>query len=295
MKKLIKFSDFLTDVYFKNRKDLAETTKSNLHSYFKNRLDFYNKRMLFINKKDILTWLEKENNSYNSHRMNNNLYYIFEFAKTHKYIFKNPCEKLKVKASNKAGKIFTKVEIEKILSYTKQNCDKLYRACLLALYGGLRRAEICGLKWSEVNTKSCEIIISGQIVRVDAKPPHFTEILKTESSHRKIQFPKFVIDELLLLKDNDVYVIGGFKYSFLDPMYITTKFRWVLDWLGLEHRRFHDLRHTNASILFEQGVNQKLISTRLGHAKMSTTIDVYTHLLNVQQEEANIALQKYLQ
>lgn len=67
------------------------------------------------------------------------------------------------------------------------------------MYGGLRRAEICEIKWDKVDMETCRIIVAGQIVRVGTRPPCFTEILKTESSYCVVQLPRFVIDELVAL------------------------------------------------------------------------------------------------
>ena len=88
------------------------------------------------------------------------------------------------------------------------------------------------------------------------------------------------------------YEINNFVCTWPDgkpfrPDYITQAFPKVLKSLGLPNIRFHDLRHTHATLLLVQGIHPKVVQERLGHSKISITLDTYSHILpNMQQEAA---------
>ncbi len=72
----------------------------------------------------------------------------------------------------------------------------------------------------------------------------------------------------------------------LDPAKVTKEFTRVIRTLGLGRVRFHDLRHTHASLMLQAGIHPKIVSERLGHASVSITMDVYSHVLPGLQEDA---------
>ncbi|WP_238524818.1 tyrosine-type recombinase/integrase [Halanaerobium hydrogeniformans] len=76
------------------------------------------------------------------------------------------------------------------------------------------------------------------------------------------------------------------------PDYVTSKFRKYADSAGFNNTRFHDLRHTHATWLLQEGVHPKIVQERLGHSKISTTLDLYSHVIPSMQKNAVQKLKK---
>lgn len=159
---------------------------------------------------------------------------------------------------------------------------------MLTYETGMREGEIAGLKWScvdfenlTVTVESHSVVLIGKGV-VDSTP-------KTEAGYRSIKVSKETMDVLKKLKDrydatgfHTEYVFGNRNKqgkSYFPSMFLTTFKQFLWD-IGV-HRRFtfHDIRHTNASIMFNKGVDKNIITERLGHSNISTTLMVYTHAL----------------
>ena len=92
-------------------------------------------------------------------------------------------------------------------------------------------------------------------------------------------------------KESD-YVFARFDGSLIDPDTITHAFADIMKQAGLPHVRFHDLRHTHATMMMEQGVNPKTVAERLGHASVVITLDTYSHVLPGLQEEAALKFEE---
>ena len=168
--------------------------------------------------------------------------------------------------------------------------DPLELAIKIAAYYGLRRSEVLGLKWEAVNfkDKTIEAKVDGKFVPVGE------DVLKTKSSIRTLPLLP-VIEELLLQeKEKQEFMQKIFKKEYctdyLDyicvdqtgklfrPNFVTEHFAYLIKKYGLKKIRFHDLRHTCASLLLANGVPMKQIQIWLGHSTFSTTADIYAHL-----------------
>lgn len=170
----------------------------------------------------------------------------------------------------------------------KENC---YIPVLIALMGGLRRSEVMGLTWQDVNFDNSLIHIQHVIVHT-AKKGDIKKRPKTASSLRNVAFPAFVMEELKTWKreqmENRVllgpaYVQSDAVCTWKDgkpftPLSVSDAFDRALQRKMLPPVTFHGLRHAHASMLNEMGLSAKLISERLGHSSVGTTMDVYTHL-----------------
>lgn len=175
--------------------------------------------------------------------------------------------------------------------------DPLELAIKIAAYYGLRRSEVLGLKWEAVNFKDKTLAINHKIIeaKVDGKfVPVGEDVLKTKSSIRTLPLLP-VIEELLLQeKEKQEFMQKIFKKEYctdyLDyicvdqtgklfrPNFVTEHFAYLIKKYGLKKIRFHDLRHTCASLLLANGVPMKQIQIWLGHSTFSTTADIYAHL-----------------
>lgn len=160
----------------------------------------------------------------------------------------------------------------------------------LAISLGLRRSEIVGLKWNNVFFDKNYIFIKNAVVVI--KGELIEKATKTKKSTRKLEISPF-IKELLLkelnkqkeisknTKINYKYVMSNYATGeSLSPDYITRTFGRLLKKHNLKHIRFHDLRHSFASIANELGITLYDISTALGHSSTSITSKIYVHLFS---------------
>lgn len=174
----------------------------------------------------------------------------------------------------------------------------MYIPVMLALQTGMRQGEICALKWENVNFRTGFISVVNTMQRINgqltlkqpktAKSIRSIALLDTTVSELKKHWKKQA--ELRLLFGQD-YNDNGFVCCWedgrpLDPNYVSKKFNKLVRELDFPIIRFHDLRHTHATLLLEQGVNPKIVSERLGHSQIGITLDTYSHVLPHIQKEA---------
>lgn len=123
---------------------------------------------------------------------------------------------------------------------------------------------------------------------------------KTEKSNRLIVIPDSIINELKIHQERQKKSksIMGQTYNDngrpINPSNFTHQFARLLSKHGLPHIRFHDLRHTNATLMLKQNVPAKVASERLGHSTIGITLDLYSHVLREMQEEAAKKIEQIL-
>lgn len=206
------------------------------------------------------------------------------------YISYNPCAAITLPRQKKTPhKTLTHAQVGKLFDATKGS--PLYVPVLLAATAGMRRGEIAGLKWENVHFDECKIsvvearvqAIKGNVVDKDAK---------TEDSTRSIDVDPDVMAELRHLRESQpatAEYVCQVRGNPIKPDYITRALRRKLEHLGLPHVTVHGLRHSHASMLLLLGVHPKVVQERLGHRKISTTLDIYSHVLpSMQRESAKI-------
>lgn len=152
---------------------------------------------------------------------------------------------------------------------------------VLSLYYGLRRSEVLGLKWTAIDFQNDTITIQHTVVKnltIQGK-----DRTKTESSRRTFQLLPECKEMLSKLKasrsvpNKDGYIFCWDDGRLFRPDYVTRGFQRVLRANGLPNMRFHDLRHSTASILFEQGWQLEDVKNWLGHTDIETTSNIYLH------------------
>ena len=173
----------------------------------------------------------------------------------------------------------------------------------LGLMTGMRRGELAGLKWANVNLANKQLQVVNTLQRitgqglVNGQP-------KTERSRRSIALSTDTVALLHEIRGKqmtqqlevvDAWTDSGYVFTSadgmpVDPNLATRAFKKVLASAGLPKLTIHGLRHTHATILLEQGVNPKVVSERLGHASVATTMDIYSHVLPDMQEKAALAI-----
>jgi integrase len=169
--------------------------------------------------------------------------------------------------------------------------DRLEALYTVGLALGLRQGEILGLRWSDVDLDGGELRVAQALQRVNGRL-QFVEP-KSITSRRTVRLPNTVIralrshrvrqlEERLLAPDrwekSDLVFTTSFG-SPLDGRSVTRRFQAALEKAGLPRLRFHDLRHTAASIMLAQGISPRVVMETLGHSQISLTMNTYSHVM----------------
>jgi integrase len=184
---------------------------------------------------------------------------------------------------------------------------------ILAIATGMRRGELLGLKWQDMNLQIGQLQVRRILTRVPSKlsGKGFIEAEpKTEKGRRNIAIPSFVIEALKQhrIKQLEAKLKAGADWQEHDYVFCTSigthlnPTRDVLDQLkllltkaGLPDIRFHDLRHSAATILLSMDVHPKIVQEILGHSQISMTMDTYSHVLPTMQKIAMNKLNEVFQ
>ena len=200
----------------------------------------------------------------------------------------------------------TKILLESLELLSSE--DTKYKvAIILTVFTGVRLGELMGLEWTDVDFKN-GIISINRSSQYLSDMGVFTKVPKTESSIREIAIPEFIIsllEEYKLWYEEQKLIYGElwtnsdrlFVQADGKPMHPSTISKWFVKYvgqIGLPVINFHGLRHTNASLLVAQNIDIAVISARLGHAQISTTLDFYVHPLLSHNRKAGYALENLL-
>jgi integrase len=220
-------------------------------------------------------------------------------------IARNVCDM--VTAPRRAYHEITPLTIEQaqqLLAMVKGH--KLEALFVLALTTGMRRGEVLALKWQDINFVQGTLQVRRMLSRVPTKlaketGQHYIEAEpKTERSRRSIVLAPLALEALrehrkrqfLAMaeagaewQDNDLVFCTSLGTP-LNPNHVLEKFKALLQQAGLPDMRFHDLRHSAATILLDTGVHPKVVQEMLGHNQISMTMDIYSHVLPTMQQDA---------
>ena len=222
------------------------------------------------------------------------------YARKMGYIKENPIEQVEKPEKNKfVGTYYTPDEVNQLISLTKGT--KLEIAVVFACFYGLRRSECVGLRWSVFDFENNIFHINRTVVltSVNGKRTLVTkDAAKTDATIRSMPLSADIKKRLLEIKciqDNNPkrrkknynnqwsdYLMVTENGDLISPDYVTDAFRRLIKKNKMRHIRFHDLRHTCASLLLNKGktngVTLKDIQVWLGHSDFSTTANTYSNL-----------------
>jgi integrase len=197
----------------------------------------------------------------------------------------------------------TPSEVEVLFDVLKDN--PIYAATYTAVSTGLRQAELLGLRWRDIDLDMLSISVSRVLYKrrgvCQIKEP------KTAHSRRRVSMtPKLAVflREYRAERESlywqlgqplslDSLVFGSIDKP-LDPSILSHEFARIAKLAGLKGVRFHDLRHTFASLMLLRGAKPKVISEALGHASVAFTMDIYSHIISGMQEDAMALLDEVL-
>ena len=188
--------------------------------------------------------------------------------------------------------VLTHEEMRRFLIQSKQ--DDFYELALLELATGMRRGEICALKWSDLDFETGALRIQRQAYHVD----HGVVISepKTKQSCRSIILPPSVLNVLRQYRetvDSEWMFPSPVKEGEpLNPNGVYRKMVKILDRAQCKRVRFHDLRHTFATTALEHGMDIKTLSAIIGHVSSATTLDIYSHVTDEMQANAANKIEK---
>lgn len=205
----------------------------------------------------------------------------------------NPTEACKLPPKkSKEMQILTKEEIIRFL--TQAEAEGYYEMFMLELTTGMRRGELLALKWRDLNINTGELHISRQVT----KPGKETLISapKTKSSIRSIILP---LDMVELLVDLKKRTKGEWMFPSpvnegepRNPTAVFHRFQLILERANCKRIRFHDLRHTFATIAIENGMDIKTLSNMIGHISAETTLNIYSHITDTMQAQAAVKIDR---
>lgn len=297
------------DEWMESKKKLRANTYSGYQSYIKNHLKPYfrtrNKYLYEYTVRDMQKYIDFEEREGRSAQSIKKyvviLNGVFNDAIRYGEIAVNPCDKVKYPSTTKfKGKAYTATQAQALINGIKNDPGK--PGIMLALFLGLRRSEVAGLRWQDVDFQSNLVHIRNTVVR-------FSKLLeeehtKSESSRRDLIMPTQLKEYLLELKAEqdhnrelcgDSYIDSGHVCQWPNgkahsPDYIYSRYKRIQKELGLPDIRLHDLRHTAGSLLINSGKSAKQVQEFLGHEDVSTTLNIYTHTDTASLEDTAAAM-----
>lgn len=224
-------------------------------------------------------------------------------AVTLELISKNPFDKASIIKEKKRNLVtWTFEELNHFLNVVKTEDIFYHNVFATAAFTGMRKGEVLGLRRSDVDLKNNKLMITQSIAETKKEGVHISR-LKTPSAYRQVAIDPFVTSILKeqIKKNNEMRVKFGPEYKDHDlifchldgdlyrPTSLNRPFRKYINESGVPYIRFHDMRHTHATLLLELKVNPKIVADRLGHSSVKITLDTYSHpSLDVQADVANL-------
>jgi integrase len=186
--------------------------------------------------------------------------------------------------------VLDEAQARRFLEYARRT--PYYALYLLAITGGLRQGELFALRWTDIDLRTRNLRIRHTLQDLNGR----LELAdtKTHRSRRAVLLARRVVDALILHRSEMESRGIESEFCFCDSLgkplrksnFIRRWFKPLLREAGLPNIRFHDLRHTAATLLLARGINAKVVQERLGHASVNLTLEVYGHVLPSMQQDA---------
>lgn len=209
-----------------------------------------------------------------------------DFAKDQKLISSNPTDGCALpKPEHKEMKT---LPVEQLTSFLREAKESgVFELYYIELATGLRRGELLGLKWEDIDLAQGSLRVQRQIARINGEV--IEAPLKTKNAYRTLPLSADavgVLQEQRKKSGNSPYVFPSPTGGPISPDSVLHMLHRVLKRAGLSKVRFHDLRHTFATLALQNGVDIKTVSGMLGHYSAGFTLDTYTHVTTSAKKEA---------
>ena len=186
--------------------------------------------------------------------------------------------------------------VEQLTSFLREAKESgVFELYYVELATGLRRGELLGLKWEDLDLERGDLRVKRQIARINGEVVEAP--LKTKNTYRTLPLAKDTVDVL----DQQKKKVGASPWVFpgptggpMSPDSVLHMLHRVLKRAGLPKVRFHDLRHTFATLALQNGVDVKTVSGMLGHYSAGFTLDTYAHVTTSAQRQAVEAIEHVL-
>jgi integrase len=191
-------------------------------------------------------------------------------------------------------------DVETINRFLEAAAGHKYRDIYhLAVLTGMRRSELLGLQWKDIDMEHAALRVQRTLQRMNRKGLVVSQP-KTQKSRRAIALDTSAMDLIREIRTGQLemrlaagpvwndqdFVFTQAEGKPLHPDKVSNEFRQIVATAGLPHLTLHGLRHAHATLMLSAGVNPKIVSERLGHSNISITLDTYSHLLPGMQEAA---------
>ena len=221
--------------------------------------------------------------------LKNILNQVLNEAIREEYISTNPCALLRLPPrAQSTAKFYTNEQLKALLAAIQD--EPLGPLIQVAIIYGLRRSELLGLKWDSIDFEAETLTVKHTVVKVSKTVAK--DKTKSKSSYRSFPLLPEMRELFAALLENQrensrlfgkSYVKTDYVFCWPDgrpfsPDYVSHRFKAILEKNGLPHIRFHELRHSCASLLINNGFGLKDVQEWMGHAEISTTADIYGHL-----------------
>lgn len=233
---------------------------------------------------------------------------IFDYGVRVRAISRNPCEHCTLPTITEPDrKMLNLDEVDRFLDILETAPLKYKAFFTLALYGGFRAGEILGLEWEDIDFR-LNIVQIKRTAHYSKALGHYCTTPKTKTSNRILKLPEHVIDTLqkLQVEQQNLYEFGGVLWSEETRVFTTDTFvpmnsstfsnwyRRVAEKNDLPLVSLHSFRHLNASLLINSGADIVTVSSTLGHAQTTTTLNIYAHAFQKARAEALAAVANVL-
>lgn len=298
-KKIPVFSKVYEDWLEFKKPNVRYSTLRKYKGYLKNHFqDFEQARINRITIASIEKFISKKQtesmNLITLRKLLVSLNQVMKYAIRHRYIDFNPVRDIERPRDNgeiekRKIRVLDSSEINALLDATES--QKFKTLFMLALMSGARQGELFGLKWSDIDWQNNQIHIKRTFNEGEFHKP------KSKSSIRKIDLGNAMMKTLkecrlaCCLNEHNLVFPSNNGKPLLHYNVLRRCFFPALEAAELPKIRFHDLRHTFASHLIEQGESIVYISNQLGHSKVSTTLDIYGHLIKTDNHESACRLE----
>lgn len=210
--------------------------------------------------------------------------------------------------SDKHNNYYNKQELKKFLDVAKDTSLKKYALFRLLSYSGMRAGECLALAWHDLDYKNNTIAINKTLARI--KDKLVIQTPKTKASNRVISLDTETIQVLKMwqleqrkqllkvginaMNDKQIIIFNNYENSYTRDSTVNLWIKDIAKKAGVYQISTHGLRHTHATLLFASGMDIKQVQARLGHSKINTTLNIYTHVLKEKNDNVGDEFARYI-